>query len=60
VILTGTQIRSMMRRHRKTIRGLAAEWSITMKRVREVRARGVTGFYAEEWTRLITGNWPTA
>lgn len=56
--LSGQEIRQLMRRHGKTISGLAAAFKLTQKRVREVRACGVTGFNAESWHFLITGAWP--
>lgn len=58
-VLSGAEVRSLMRCHGKTIRGIATERGLTMKRVREVRANGVTGFLAEEWQYLITGEWPS-
>lgn len=56
--LSGKMIVRLMRKHKKSIRGIAKEYSITMKRVREVRANGVEGFLAQEWIYLITGKWP--
>ena len=41
-----------------TIAGIASKFNLTKKRVREVRAQGVTGFLAQEWTFMITGQWP--
>ena len=58
-VLSGADVRSLMRRHRKTIRSIASEHGLTMKRVREVRENGVTGLLAEEWQYLITGEWPS-
>lgn len=55
--LPGAMVRRLMRKHGVTIRSLASTHSITMKRVREVRANGVRGFLANEWHRLITGQW---
>ena len=57
-ILSGAMVCRMMRKHRVTIAGLAAKHNITQKRVREVRARGVSGFLALEWVFLISGAWP--
>ncbi|MBW8830741.1 MAG: hypothetical protein JF606_15190 [Burkholderiales bacterium] len=56
--LTGADIVRLMRRHHRTLRGIKADHGITLKRVREVRAQGVTGFMAEDWFRIITGRWP--
>jgi hypothetical protein len=56
--LSGREIASLMRRHKKTIRGIAKAHNITLKRIREVRAKGVEGFFAEDWTFMITGEWP--
>lgn len=56
--LTGKQVCSMMRKHGHTIRGLATKYQITQKRVRTVRAEGVTGFIAAEWIFMLTGSWP--
>ncbi|WP_293000009.1 hypothetical protein [Nevskia sp.] len=57
--ITGRTVRSLMRKHRKTIRGIATEFGLTMKRVREVRTRGVAaGLIAGEWTFILTGVWP--
>jgi hypothetical protein len=41
----------------ETIRSLAGEYQLTLKRVREVREHGVHGFLASEWHFLITGKW---
>lgn len=52
--LTGEQVRSLMRRNRKTIRGLAGEMRVTMTRVRQVRAYGVSGVhYVRDWLEAI-------
>lgn len=56
--LSGREIASLMRRHKKTIRCIAKAHKITLKRIREVRAKGVEGFFAEDWTFIITGEWP--
>jgi len=56
--LSGPMVRSMMRKHKVTIAGLAAKFNLTQKRIREVRTQGVTGFLAREWTFMITGQWP--
>ncbi len=55
--LTGAEICRLMRQHRVTIAGLAMASGITKKRVRQVRAEGVTGFAATEWHKMITGEW---
>lgn len=56
--IKGKTIRGLMRIHKLTIRGMAQKYDITMKRVREVRPKGVTGFSGDEWFMLITGKWP--
>jgi hypothetical protein len=56
--LSGGAIKRLMRNRGLTISGVAAKWSITRKRVREVRAEGVTGFMAENWFHMLTGQWP--
>lgn len=55
--LSGPMVRRLMRRHGVTIRSLAQQYNITMKRVREVRNEGVRGFAANEWHFIITGAW---
>lgn len=57
--LSGAMVRRLMRQHRVTIAGLSIKYQITRKRVREVRATGVTGLLADEWCYLITGSWPS-
>lgn len=57
--LTGKMIKGLMRKHGVTMRQLKARHQINLKRIREVRASGVTGLLAEEWMFLITGAWPT-
>ncbi len=52
------QVCGLMRKHGVTIRSVATQHGLTMKRVREVRDRGVAGFLAEEWVQIITGKWP--
>lgn len=58
--LTGDGVCRLMRKHKVTIRGIAQAYNITQKRVREVRANGVRGFLAAEWTYMITGQFPAA
>lgn len=55
--LPGSMVRRLMRRRGITIRELAERFNITMKRVREVRKEGVSGFSANEWHFMITGTW---
>lgn len=55
--ITGPSIVKLMRKHGKTIRGLAAAMSITQKRVRQVRGCGVAGVaYVQDWMQPITGD----
>lgn len=56
--LSGAMVCRLMRKHHVTIAGLAAKFKLTQKRVREVRAKGVSGFLAMEWSYMITGVWP--
>lgn len=56
--LTGNGIKRLMRSHHVTMREIKSRYKITLKRIREVRANGVTGFAAEEWIFIITGKWP--
>ncbi len=56
--LEGSAIVGLMRKYRVTMRDLKAKHCITLKRIREVRANGVSGFLAQEWVWLITGHWP--
>ena len=52
--LDGVAVRRLMRVHRRTIRTLAKAMNVTMKRVREVRDKGVSGELAVwEWTTWI-------
>lgn len=55
--LPGTTVCRLMRKHGVTIRSVAEKYRITMNRVREVRANGVTGFAASEWHYMITDVW---
>lgn len=56
--LSGSDIQRLMRRYRVKMRDLKSKYALTLKRIREVRLKGVTGFPADEWTFLITGKWP--
>jgi hypothetical protein len=56
-MLPGALVRRLMRKHGVTIRCLAQQFNITMKRVREVRTEGARGFAANEWHYMITGVW---
>jgi hypothetical protein len=47
--LTGPMLVGLMRLHRVKIRDLKAKYGLTLKRVRQVRSTGLTGFAAEEW-----------
>ena len=54
--LPGLIIQKLMRRHKMTIRTLAKRMNITMKRVREVRDKGVEGnCMCLDWVEGITG-----
>lgn len=54
---SGVEVRALMRRHRITIRELARRQRVTQNRIREVRAKGVQGFMADEYHFAITGVW---
>ena len=54
--LSGPYIRSMMRKHRRTIKALAEQMDISQERVRQVRNNGVSGnAYVTDWLEAITG-----
>ena len=53
--LTGVEIRRLMRVHRWTIRRMADRLAVTLKRVRQMRAAGVTGHSACDWYEALTG-----
>ena len=53
--LTGQEVTSLMRRHKKTIESLAFRMGLTQKRIREVRERGLRDPYAvRDWIQAIT------
>jgi hypothetical protein len=55
--LTAISIVKLMRKHRKTIRGLAGAMNITQARVRQVRSGGVAGKgFVQDWMQGITGD----
>jgi hypothetical protein len=57
--LSGDEIKSLMRRNKKTISGLAFTMGITQKRVREVRERGIEDKNGvRDWLEFITGEDP--
>jgi len=56
--LSGKTITYLMRHHKVTMRDIKSRFGINLKRIREVRLNGVTGFCAEEWVFIITGAWP--
>jgi transcriptional regulator with XRE-family HTH domain len=57
--LTGAELRKLMRRHRVTIRALASRLGTTQRRVRKVRADGVSGHaMTRDWLEAITGVTP--
>ena len=50
-------IQHLMRKHRKTIRGIAKDWNLTLKRVRYVRQHGVEGdVFVMDWREILTGD----
>ena len=57
--MTGQALIRLMRRHRVTIRTLAARLGISLVRVRQVRAAGLRDpHYVRDWTQAITGKDP--
>ena len=53
--LSAATIRRLMRANRKTIRGLATRWNLTMTRVRQVRHQGVKGeAFVRDWLEMLT------
>ena len=53
--LSAATVRRLMRANRKTIRGLATRWNLTMKRIRQVRHQGVTGeAFVRDWLEMLT------
>jgi len=52
--LSANEVQRVMRQHRKTIRGLAHQWNLTLKRVRHVRTYGVSGeCYVRDWLEIL-------
>ena len=52
--LGAKEVQRLMRQHRKTIRGLAQQWNLTLKRVRHVRTYGVSGeCYVRDWLEIL-------
>ena len=57
-VLSGPEARALMRHCRVTIRDAATRAGITMKRVRQVRAEGVTSYgMVCDWIEIISGNY---
>ena len=57
--LSGEEIKTLMRRHKKTISGLAFTMGITQKRVREVREKGINDRNGvRDWLESLTGDDP--
>jgi hypothetical protein len=55
--LSAQTIQHLMRKHHKTIRGIAQEWNLTLKRVRHVRLHGVEGeVFVMDWLEILTGD----
>ena len=51
--LSGKEIKTLMRKNRKTIRGVAAQYQLTIKRVRYVRTHGVAGeAFVRDWREI--------
>ena len=57
--LTGEELTRLMRRHHKTIAGLAFRMGITQKRIRQVRDKGlVDANVVRDWLEAIIGEDP--
>ena len=57
--LTGPTLCQLMRRHKVTIRALAARMQIPLCRIRQVRVHGLTDRHAaRDWLEAITGQDP--
>ena len=55
--LSAQTIQHLMRKHHKTIRGIAKEWNLTLKSVRYVREQGVEGeAFVMDWLEILTGD----
>ena len=53
--LSAATVRRLMRANRKTIRGLATRWNLTLTRVRQVRRQGVKGeAFVRDWLEMLT------
>jgi len=53
--IPGTEVKQLMRRHKKTIRSLSIEMGITQQRVREAREDGVkTRYVCRDWMEALT------
>jgi hypothetical protein len=53
--LTGAAVRALMRKNRKTIRGVAQQYSLTHERVRHVRKHGVAGeAFVRDWLEIAS------
>lgn len=53
--MSGRELRSLMRKHRVTIRELSRRAQVTQKRIREVRTKGLTGLAVLDWQQAIIG-----
>lgn len=55
--LSAQTIRHLMLTHHLTIRGIARQWNLSLKRVRQVRQCGVQGnAFVQDWIEILTGN----
>jgi hypothetical protein len=51
--LSGSIIKKLMRKNRRTIRGVAAQYDLTQTRVRFVREHGVKGeVFVRDWLEI--------
>jgi transcriptional regulator with XRE-family HTH domain len=53
--MTGNELKTLMRRHKMTIRDLAKRTQITQQRIRLRRETGLDPETARDWIQAITG-----
>lgn len=57
IAISGEDLAELMRRHGRTIRDVATKNGITLKRVRQWRQHGLSGFSAVDAVHAIAGFW---
>lgn len=58
ITMTGQELRQLMNTHKVSLRELKARTGITLKRIRQVRKAGITGFAVLDWQEAILGYVP--